>query len=104
MIWRRTGSEEDLEEYRRMKRVVKRMVKEVRKRVNKEWTLSITDNFKDSKKKVWKGVNEVRKEESLRLSSVRNLMRKDLTQENDIEGRWREYFVQLLISNEKKMR
>ena len=49
MIWRRTRSEEDME-YRGMKRVVKRMVREARKRVNEEWTLSITDHFKENKK------------------------------------------------------
>ena len=36
-------SEEDLDEYRRMKRVVKKMVREAKKRVNKEWTLSIAE-------------------------------------------------------------
>ena len=36
MIWRRTRSEEDLEEYRRMKRMVKRMMREARKRVIEE--------------------------------------------------------------------
>ena len=49
LIWRRTRSEEDME-YRGMKRVVKRMVREARKRVNEEWTLSITDHFKENKK------------------------------------------------------
>ena len=34
MIWRRTRSEKDLEEYRRMKRVVKRMAQDARNRVN----------------------------------------------------------------------
>ena len=38
LIWRRTRSEEDFDEYRRMKRVVKRMVREAKKRVNEEWT------------------------------------------------------------------
>ena len=50
LIWRRTMSEEDLNEYRRMKRVVKRTVREAKKRLNEEWTLSITDNFKENKK------------------------------------------------------
>ena len=36
MIWRRTKSEEDLEDYRRMKRVVKRMVRKARKRMSEE--------------------------------------------------------------------
>ena len=31
LIWRRTRREEDLNEYRRMKRVFKRMVREVKK-------------------------------------------------------------------------
>ena len=60
LIWRRTRSEEDLDEYKRMKMVVKRMVREAKKRVNEEWTLSIAENFKENKKKVWKGVNKVR--------------------------------------------
>ena len=38
MVWRRTRSEEDLEEYRRMKIVIKRLVIETRKRVNEEST------------------------------------------------------------------
>ena len=41
MVWRRTRKEEDVEEYRRMKRVVKRMVRGVKKSVKEEWTLSI---------------------------------------------------------------
>ena len=41
LILRRTRSEEDLEKYERIKRVVKRMIRESRKRVNEEWTLSI---------------------------------------------------------------
>ena len=36
LIWRRRRGEEDLDEYRRVKRVVKRMVREARKRVNEE--------------------------------------------------------------------
>ena len=45
----------------RMKGVVKRMVREARKRVNEECPLSIAENFKENKNKIWKGVNEVRK-------------------------------------------
>ena len=48
MIWRRTRNEEDLEEYRRMKKGVKRMVRGARKRMNEEWILNITENFKDN--------------------------------------------------------
>ena len=55
--WRRSRSEEDLDEYKRMKR----MVREAKKRVNEEWTLSIAKNFKENKKKIRKRVNEVRK-------------------------------------------
>ena len=40
--------------------------------------------------------DEIRKGESPRPSSVRNSMGVELTLENDTEGRWREYFVQLL--------
>ena len=47
MIRRRTRSEEELDEYTRMKRVVKRMIRKAKKRVNKEWTLSIAENFKE---------------------------------------------------------
>ena len=51
-------SEEDLDEYRRMKTGVKRMVLEAKKRVNEEWTLSIAENFKEYKKIFWKRENE----------------------------------------------
>ena len=34
--WRRTRSEEDLDEYKRMKRMVKRIVREAKKSVNEE--------------------------------------------------------------------
>ena len=34
LIWKRTRSEEDLDEYGRMKRVIKRMLREVKKGVN----------------------------------------------------------------------
>ena len=51
LICKRTWSEEDLEEYKIMKRAVKRKVREARKRVNEEWTLSIAKNFKENKKK-----------------------------------------------------
>ena len=50
MVWRRRRSEEDLEEYRRMKR----MVREARKRVKEEWSLSIADNFKEKKQTLWR--------------------------------------------------
>ena len=63
-------SEEDLKKYRRMKRVVKRMLREARKRVNEKKIFSIAENFKENKTIFWK--NEVRKAESLKLSSVRN--------------------------------
>ena len=42
--------------------------------------------LKIRRKNIWKGVNEVRKRESLRVSSVRNSMGEELTRENDIEG------------------
>ena len=45
LIWRRTRSEKNLEEYRRIKRGVKRMIREARKRVLS--TLSIAENFKE---------------------------------------------------------
>ena len=100
LIWRRTRNEEDLDEYRRMKIVVKRMVREAKKRVNEELTLSIAEIFKVNKKKIWKGVNEVRKGESQSPLSMRNSMGEELTRENDIEGRWKDYFVQLLKGDE----
>ena len=71
-----------------------------KKRVKEEWTLSIAENFKENKKKFWKGVNEVRMGESLRSLSMRNSMGEGLAQENDSEGRWKEYFVQLLSGDE----
>ena len=67
LIGRRTRSEEDLDEYRRMKR----MVREAKKRVNEEGTLSMVQNFKENRKTFWKGV---RKRESLRPLSMRNSM------------------------------
>ena len=67
LIWRRTRSEEYLKKYRIMKKMVKRMVREANKSVNEEWTLCIVKNFKENKKKIWKGVNEVRKGENLKL-------------------------------------
>ena len=67
-----------MDEYRRMKRVVKRMVREPRKRVNEEWTLSTAENFKENKKKFRRGVNEVRKRESLRSLSMRNSIGEEL--------------------------
>ena len=89
-----------MDEYKRMKMVVKRMVREAKKRVNEEWTVSIADNFKENKKKIWKGVNETRKGESLRSLSIKNSMGEELAQDNDIKGRWQEYFVQILNSDE----
>ena len=76
-----------MNEYKRMKMVIKRMVREVKKRVNEQWTLSIAENFKENKKIFWRGVNEVRKGESLRSLSMKNSMGEELTQENDIESR-----------------
>ena len=56
--------------------------------------------MKENKKNFWKGVNEVRKGGSLRPLSMRSSTGEELTQENDIEARWKEYFVQLLNSDE----
>ena len=53
--------------------------------MNEEWTLSIADNFKEKKKKFWRGVNETRKGESLRPLSIRNSMGEELKQDNDIK-------------------
>ena len=89
-----------MDEYKRMKRIVKRMVGKAKKRVNEEWTLSIAENFKENKKTFWKGVNDVRKGESLRALPMRNSIGEELTQENEIEGRWKDYFVQLLNGDE----
>ena len=47
-------------------------------------------------------VKEVRKGESLRLSSISNSSAEELTREYDSEGRRREYFVQLLDCDEIK--
>ena len=54
----------------------------------------------ENKKQFWKGANEVRKGENLRPLSMRNSMGEELTRENNIEGRWKEYFVQLLNDDE----
>ena len=56
------------------------MVREVKKRANEEWTLSIAENFKENQNKFWKGINEVRKGESLKPLSMRNSMGEELTQ------------------------
>ena len=88
LIWRRSRSEEGLDEYKRMKR----MLRKTKKTVNDEWTLSIAENFKENKKMFWKGINEVKRGESLRPLPIRNSMGEELTQENDVEGRWKEYF------------
>ena len=68
-----------MDEYKRKKRVVKRMVREAKKRVIEKWTLGIGENFKENKKKFWKGINEIRKGKSLRLLSIRNSMGEELT-------------------------
>ena len=54
--------------------------------MNEEWTLSIAKNVKGIKDKLGKGVNEVRKEKSLRLSYVRNSKEEELTREYDTAG------------------
>ena len=46
---------------------------DVRKRGNEEWTLCIAVNFKENKTKLRKGVNEVRKGESLGLGQKAEL-------------------------------
>ena len=61
---------EDLDEYRKMKRMVKRMVREAKKRMNEEWTLIKVENFKENKKIFWKRINKVRKGETVSLSSM----------------------------------
>ena len=52
-----------MEKYERMKMVVKKIMREAKKKTNEEWRVSIADNFKENEKKLWKGLNEVRKEE-----------------------------------------
>ena len=42
----------------------------------------------------------MRKGESLKPLSMINSVGEELTRENDIEGRWKEYFVQLLNGDE----
>ena len=48
--------------------------------------LKYSYNFKKDKKKFWKGVNEVRIGESMRVSSVRNSIWEELIRENDVWG------------------
>ena len=55
MVWRRTESEDDLEEYMRMKGAIKRIVREAKRRVNGEWSVGIVGNFKENKRKIWRG-------------------------------------------------
>ena len=86
--WRRTGSKENLEYYRRLKRVVKKMMREAKPKSEEGWNASITENFKEIKKQVSK---RVRKEESQRVSTMRKVR-----EEEEAEGRWREYSGQLL--------
>ena len=100
LVRKRTSNKEDLEEYRRMEGVVKRIARETRKTVNQVWTLSTAENFKDNKKQFRKRVNEVRKVESLNMSSVRNSMGEELFLENGTEVRWRECFAQMLNGDE----
>ena len=69
--------------------------------MNEEWNLSIPEKFKENKKKIWKEVNEVRKGESRRLLSMRNLIGEEETRENDIEGRCKEYFVAVVLLRNK---
>ena len=72
------------------------MVREARKRANEESTSSIVENCKEIKTKFWKRVKEVTKGDSLRFSPVRNSMGEELTRENDVEVRWKKYFVWVL--------
>ena len=55
MVWRRTRSEEDLAEYRGMKRAFKMMVQETRRGVDEEWTLSIAIILKRIRKNFGRG-------------------------------------------------
>ena len=50
------------------------------------------------RQKFWKGGNKVRKGKNLKSSSIRR--GEELTRENDIEGRWKMYFVKLLNGGE----
>ena len=78
-IWRSTG-----ECKRRLKRWYERQG-----RVIEKWTLCIAQNFKGNNKILWMGINE-----------VRNSIGEELSSENNIESRWKEYFVQLLNGDE----
>ena len=76
------------------------MVRKRMRRVKEEGTLSSAENFKENKNKFWKEVNEVRKGKNLKPLYMRNSMGEELTQKNDTEGRWKEYFVQRVNGDE----
>ena len=67
-VWRRKRNEEGLEEHMKRKRVVKRKLRESRKNGPKVWVRIVKIKIT----KFGLGVNEVRKEESVMVSSVRN--------------------------------
>ena len=45
-------------------------------------------------------MNEVKNGEIKRVSSLRNSNDEELTQKNDVEVKWREYFVQIMNGDE----
>ena len=95
LLRRRTGSEGI---GGRSKGEVQRIVREAKKRTNEEWCASMTGIFKGSSKKIWKGINN---EGSEKVLPLRNTMVEELDREEEDEGRWGEYFGQILNGEEE---
>ena len=64
MIRRRIGREIDRVGHNRMKGMVKMIVQEMKKRANEEGSTKISENLSETKKKCWRRIYEIRKEES----------------------------------------
>ena len=100
--WLQSKMGEDWEVYTEKRREAKRSVKQAKRLVNERWGERLAKNCKDSKKRFWKEVKIVRKEE-IKKECVKNVNGEVLSERKRVLGRWAEYFGSLLnVTDERK--
>ena len=95
-LYLRTKCEHDKNEYNMKKREVKYKVREKKRMVDERWGESLSKNFREKKKLFWKEVNTDRKNNDQMEMRIRNADGHLLTVGEDVIGRFRGYFEELL--------
>ena len=91
-----SGRVDDWERYKNKRQEVKRVIKEAKKAADERWGERMSEKFEDRKKMFWKEVKRVRRGDEKREVRVRDERGQILVENEQVKGRWAEYFEALL--------